>query len=303
MDLNGNYGQFPLAYAVIEKENDQEWWFFLVGLGIISALKKIMSIARRRVCVIHLYKNFISSYPSNKLCLLTFYNGYKLFTVIIVLLYAMCLILVGTGAWFHAYFYIATNAYSIYVHEKAMEQIKEKDAAVYHWLRDTKPLEHWARFKFDHILKCPDNTNNFVESFNPTILNFRGKPLFIMFENIRKLMGGRFVKRFQKALSWEGKVVPHVEKELKLIQGKSRNCSNIVHARKGEFDVTEVKKGRPKEHKRRDSQPLPLAIGSTSFSSGTTRPRDEYGKLIEKKKKKATSAEVEKRRRKQIRMS
>jgi len=33
---------------------------------------------------------------------------------------------------------------------------------------------------------------------------------------------------------------------------------------------SQVKKGRPEEHKRRDSQPLPPAIGSTSFGSSTT---------------------------------
>ena len=32
------------------------------------------------------------------------------------------------GAWFHAYFKITANAYSAYVHDKAMgEKIKEKD--------------------------------------------------------------------------------------------------------------------------------------------------------------------------------
>ncbi|KAJ8421284.1 LOW QUALITY PROTEIN: hypothetical protein Cgig2_023856 [Carnegiea gigantea] len=139
--------------------------------GIIIALNKIMPIARRRVCVIHLYKNFASSYLGNKY------------------LYPI--------AWFHAYFYIAINAYSAYVHEKAIEQIKEKDATAYHWLRDTESLKHWARFKFDHILKHPNNTNNFVESFNHATLILG--PIFIMLEDIRKLVGGRSVKRFEKA--------------------------------------------------------------------------------------------------------
>ncbi|KAJ8422947.1 LOW QUALITY PROTEIN: hypothetical protein Cgig2_032385 [Carnegiea gigantea] len=295
------------------------------------------------------------------------------------------------SAWFHAYFYIAANAYFAYVYEKAMEQIKEKDAAAYYWLRDTKPLEHWAKFKFDHILKCPDNTKNFVEIFNHDILNFRAS--FTLSEDIRKLVGGRYVKRFKKAQSWEGKVVPYVEKQLKLIEGESRNYSSIIHAGgslmslkakpndrfcdcqrwkisgvpcihatrcilrmndkledyrnewskidkyrklydtivhpistpKGKTKRTQEKrlstfatcyaehiiwlwhhqKGRPKEHKRRDSQPLPPIMRSTSFGSGTTRcqkckqlghnsatcerPRDEYGTLIEKKKKKGTS--------------
>jgi len=36
-----------------------------------------------------------------------------------------------------------------------------------------------------------------VESFNDFILNFRGKPVYAMLEDIRKLEGGRFLKRFE----------------------------------------------------------------------------------------------------------
>ena len=102
------------------------------------------------------------------------------------------------GTWFHAFFYIAANAYTPFVHEKAMEKIKEKDHRAYHWLRDNEKLELWARFKFDTNLKCDDNTNNFVESFNHAIVKFRGLPILTMLEKIRKLIGSRFVKRFEK---------------------------------------------------------------------------------------------------------
>ncbi|KAJ8437087.1 hypothetical protein Cgig2_016441 [Carnegiea gigantea] len=91
----------------------------------------------------------------------------------------------------------------------------------------------WARFKFDQTLKYADNTNNFDQSFNHVILNFRGKPIFTMSEVIRKLVGGRFVKRFKKTQSWEVKVVHYVEKKLNLIE-----CSSIIHAGRVELDVT-----------------------------------------------------------------
>ncbi|KAJ8431093.1 hypothetical protein Cgig2_007509 [Carnegiea gigantea] len=143
-------------------------------------------------------------------------------------------------ASFHAYFYTAANAYSACVHEKAMEQIKQKEAAAYRWLRDTEPLEHWARFKFDQTLKCPDNTNNFVENFNHAILNFRGKPVFTMLEDIRKLVGGRFVKKFEKAQSWEGKIIgipcKHAARCILRIKDKLENycddCFEVENDRK-----------------------------------------------------------------------
>ena len=103
----------------------------------------------------------------------------------------------GEGAWFHCFFYVAANAYSEFVFKKAINKIKEKDTFAFNWLRDNEPFEHWARFKFDQTLKVDDNTNNFVESFNNAIVKHRGKPTYTMLEEIRKLIGARFDKRFQ----------------------------------------------------------------------------------------------------------
>ncbi|KAJ8425504.1 hypothetical protein Cgig2_015878 [Carnegiea gigantea] len=174
--------------------------------GIIKALKNVMPQASRRICVLHVYKNFAAHYP---------------------------------GAWFHCFFYIAANAYSSFVHLKAMDKIKQKEPAAYQWLRDNEPLEHWARFKFDANLKSADDTNNFVESFNNAISKLRGKPMLTMLEEIRKLVGAKFDKRFQNASCWEGQVTPFVEKKLRLVEQDARNCLRVVHTGQGEFDVVE----------------------------------------------------------------
>ena len=89
--------------------------------------------------------------------------------------------------------------YAPFTHEKALEKIREKDPGAYHWLRGNEKLELWARFKFDTNLKCDDNTNNFLESFNHAIVKFRDLPSLTMLEEIRKLIGSRFVKRFEKS--------------------------------------------------------------------------------------------------------
>jgi len=120
-----------------------------------------------------------------------------------------------------------------------MDNIKDKDISTFYWIRDNKPLEHWARFKFDQTLKVDDNTNNFVESFNNAIVKHRGKPTYTMLEEIRKLIGARFDKRFQIAADWDGKVTPFVEEKLKKVELESRNCCNLVPTGRGEFDVRE----------------------------------------------------------------
>ena len=111
-----------------------------------------------------------------------------------------------------------------------MEKIREKGPTAYHWLRDNEKLEMWARFKFDTNLKCNDNTNNFVESFNHGIMKFRGLPILTMLEEIRKLIGSRFLKISEKSKKWKGKLIPYVHKKLIRIEMESTNYANLVHA-------------------------------------------------------------------------
>lgn len=146
------------------------------------------------------------------------------------------------GSWYHAHFYIAANAYAPYVHQKAMDKIKQKDPAAYHWLRESVPLEQWARFKFDQSTKCDDNTNNFVESFNNAINRFRGLPILTLLEEIRKLIGSRFVRRFERAQQWEGKLVPYVKQKLCEAELEGRDLAGCLHAGAGKFDVKDNRK-------------------------------------------------------------
>ncbi|KAJ8420225.1 hypothetical protein Cgig2_021595 [Carnegiea gigantea] len=153
VSLDGNNGQFSLAYAVVEKENHQEWSFFLDGL--VRALDVVKNQSR--------------------------------FTIL-----------------------------------------------------SDRHKSTRARFKFDQTLKCSDNTNNFIKSFNHVILNFR-------VENYRKVYD-TIVHPISTPTIWESITLPELDAQ-----------------------YSQVKKGTPEEHKRRDSQPLSPAIVTTSFGFGTTR--------------------------------
>ena len=135
--------------------------------------------------------------------------------------------------------YIAATIYSKFVFKKEMEKIKEKDISAFHQLRDNEPLEYQSRFKFDQTLKLNDNTNNFIESFNKTIVKHNGKPTYTMLEEIRKLIGASFDKRFQMSANQEGKVTPFVETKLKQLDLGFRNYGNLVPTWRGEFDIKE----------------------------------------------------------------
>ncbi|KAJ8434368.1 hypothetical protein Cgig2_031614 [Carnegiea gigantea] len=59
----------------------------------------------------------------------------------------------------------AANAYNIWEYEMAMGQLQEASLAAHVWLL-REPKQHWCRYLFDPKHKAPDNTINFVETFN-----------------------------------------------------------------------------------------------------------------------------------------
>ena len=82
----------------------------------------------------------------------------------------------------------------------------------------------------DHV------TNNCAESFNSWFKNTRGKPIHTMFEYIRRKFMGRLQKRYQKGLTWEGKVTAEVRKKLEDLSNVSRRCT-LIFAGRDEYEV------------------------------------------------------------------
>ncbi|XP_013632562.1 PREDICTED: uncharacterized protein LOC106338043 [Brassica oleracea var. oleracea] len=80
---DGNFQIFPIAFAVVDTENDDSWhWFFTQlkllipddkGLAIISdrhnsigkAIRNVYPLAARRICTYHLYKKILGRYKGN----------------------------------------------------------------------------------------------------------------------------------------------------------------------------------------------------------------------------------------------
>ncbi|KAJ8439595.1 hypothetical protein Cgig2_024182 [Carnegiea gigantea] len=77
-----------------------------------------------------------------------------------------------------------------------MEAIKKESVASYEWLLG-EPVENWARYTFPVHLKCPDNTTNFVESFNDKIELHRHKLVFTLLEEIRRKFMKTIANRFK----------------------------------------------------------------------------------------------------------
>ncbi|KAJ8441647.1 LOW QUALITY PROTEIN: hypothetical protein Cgig2_019781 [Carnegiea gigantea] len=153
-----------------------------------KALKLLRSWkSRRRICAVHFYRNFSIDYP---------------------------------GAKPNTLFWTACNAYTEHVHKQAMEAIKES-VAENEWLLREPRIGLGIHFL---LLKFPDNTTNFVESFNWKIEKLRSKPIFTLLEEIRRKFMKTIAHRFKVPKSWPGVVVPN------------RECL-VTPARRGIFEV------------------------------------------------------------------
>ena len=75
-------------------------------------------------------------------------------------------------------------------------------------------------------MKCPDNTTNFVESFNGKIEKLRYMPIFTFLEEIRRKFMKTIAHRFKAAKSWPSAVVLRVK--LLLVKAELSSRESLV---------------------------------------------------------------------------
>ncbi|XP_060200439.1 uncharacterized protein LOC132628691 [Lycium barbarum] len=174
--LDGAGNILPLAYGVIDSENDKSWsWFFqrfreAYGVrdnmcivsdrheSIIKAVCRIYPNVPHLACIWHLWKNVYNRYRKSHEVLSGVY--YKL-----------------------------AKAYAQNDFDMLMEKVEKEDIRVKEYL-ELAGREKWAR------LYCPVNrawtlTSNIAESINAAFLSTRELPIYDFLEEVR-LMYGRW---------------------------------------------------------------------------------------------------------------
>ena len=116
--------------------------------GVDQAVHETFPRATRRVCAQHLYSNCKK-------------EGFS-------------------GTTFHKLFWIAADAYNLYVFNKSMQKIGAYNPKVVEYLG--KCTEQWSRHQFHHAVCCDHNTTNFVESFNVVTKAYRDLPVITLLE-------------------------------------------------------------------------------------------------------------------------
>ncbi|XP_033134196.1 uncharacterized protein LOC117127691 [Brassica rapa] len=181
---DGNFQIYPLAFGIVDGENDESWeWFFtklascvsdeypLVIVSdrhasIINACEKVFPWATRGICYYHLQENIVKKYKGKHL-----------------------LYLVKGAAYAH----------TLYDFDRYMDEIRSANPDLAEYLEEAD-VTLWSRVHCQgdrYNLK----TSNIAESINSALKRARGFPIQFLLEFIREKLGRWYWKRRGDALS------------------------------------------------------------------------------------------------------
>ncbi|XP_019099752.1 PREDICTED: uncharacterized protein LOC104784195 [Camelina sativa] len=197
---DGNFQIFPIAFAVVDTENDESWeWFFKQlscvipddeSLSIISdrhksigkAIKKVYPKSSRGICTYHMYKN-----------ILVRFKGRAEFALVKK----------------------AANAFRLIDFQTTFDQIEAMNPALHEYLVRAD-VRMWTRVHFPgdryNLL-----TSNIAESMNKVMSHARSFPIVQLLEEIRSMMTRWFSDRRTDALKMTTDLTRGVEK---ILQGR-----------------------------------------------------------------------------------
>ncbi|KAL8554989.1 hypothetical protein ACS0TY_002973 [Phlomoides rotata] len=211
--VDGNNNLYPLAYAVVDKENGEIWEWFLSVLkadlnlkndeitfmsdkqkGLIQAMEAVFPGVDHRFCVRHMHNNLKTA-------------GY-------------------TGLAYKQAMWKAACSCTEGEFRCRMRELKQLNEGAWEWFND-KPGHQWSKAFFSEKSKCDMLLNNVCESFNSAILDARGKAIITMLEWIREYLMKRLQKNRDIAKKWKGRLCPRISKILERTMEQVVDCIPI----------------------------------------------------------------------------
>ncbi|XP_057548298.1 uncharacterized protein LOC130826745 [Amaranthus tricolor] len=227
-----NEQMYPLAWAVVEGENNGSWQWFISELkkcvphdnskdwivisdehqSILRAVQLELPKAEHRHCARHIYANWNKSFKGEELKLL---------------------------------FWRCVKAYNLADFEEAITEMEDVNPVAVDAFRKCGPHLFCRSFvKLDG--KCDVILSNMVETFNNYIMNARSHHLIDMLEDIRTMLTKRIANKKEEALKkWKGLLCPKVQKTLDSEKQEAAKC-NVIPSTSTRFlvaycmDVLEV---------------------------------------------------------------
>ncbi|XP_062101916.1 uncharacterized protein LOC133809265 [Humulus lupulus] len=200
--LDANLHFYPIAYAIVEAENNSSWKWFL-----------------------DLLRNEIGDTNKGQpWCIMSDRQKVKKF---------------GTSH-LQGLFWAAAETANFENFKRIMERIKEFNLEAHVWLSNID-FKHWTMSKFDPNVKVEHLTNNFVESFNDWIEDHRYKAPIELLEGIRIQQTTMMDARNATVDRWEHKLTPKVHVKVQELHKRER-FALVTRVGKEEFQVDYDKK-------------------------------------------------------------
>ncbi|KAG7542685.1 hypothetical protein ISN45_Aa07g026420 [Arabidopsis thaliana x Arabidopsis arenosa] len=194
---DGNFQIYPIAFGIVDTENDDSWrWFFTQlkvvipddkDLAIISdrhksigkAIGEVFPLASRGICTYHLYKNILVKF-----------KGKHLFPLVKK----------------------AARCFRLNDFNEAFNEIEASDQNLHGYLQRAG-VQMWARVHFPGE-RYNLMTTNIAESMNKALSKARSLPIVRLLESIRTMMTRWFAERRVDANSQQTTLSRGVEKLL-----------------------------------------------------------------------------------------
>ncbi|XP_075474352.1 uncharacterized protein LOC142505306 [Primulina tabacum] len=221
--FDGDGGLFPVAFGVVDEENDDNWMWFLSELhsllevntenmprltilsdrqkGIVDGVEANFPTAFHGFCMRHLSESFRKEFNN---------------TMLVNLLWETAHVL-------------TVNEFDTKILE--IEEISQ-DAA--YWIRRIPP-RLWATAYFEGT-RFGHLTANIVESLNTWILEASGLPIIQMMECIRRQLMTWFNERREASMQWTSILVPTAERRVAEALERARTYQ-VLRANEAEFEV------------------------------------------------------------------
>jgi hypothetical protein len=225
---DGNNNIYPVAWAVVAKEDTANWQWFLEQLkealggeqgkfgyytimpdrqkGLLKAVTTVFPNCAQRYCLRHIYANFQTAS----------FRGEDL---------KKCMD-------------NAVYSYTKHGFDLAMEEMKKQSEPAWAWLTKI-PVQTWARWAMDTNCKTDLVVNNLSEVFNRYILDVRNKPIVTMLTGIYDKQMVRHDGKREGAAKAHWEITPHYAEKLELMKTFSRKCTAI----RADVGLWQVKSG------------------------------------------------------------
>ncbi|KAL2906837.1 Protein FAR1-RELATED SEQUENCE 5, partial [Bienertia sinuspersici] len=208
---DGNDQMYPIAWAVVEGENNLSWeWFFTQlqaslslekgeGLVIISdehqailnGVASVFPLAEHRHCARHIFALWHKTYRGDEMKLM---------------------------------FWTIAKSYNMADYEEALEQLRTVNEEAAHAFLSYNP-KLFCRAFMTTTCKADVITNNMAETFNGYIINARSKHVLYMLEDIRASLMQRLVIKKKEMEKCSSTVCPRIQIKLDILKEEAAKCT------------------------------------------------------------------------------